>query len=194
MNNQHPHFKFACQSDFETKSVAFLDLMISIDEDGYIQTTLYTKPNVRNGLLKWGSCHPGHCTKNIPKNIMHRVVRNCSKVGERDFWLESVGDKLRARNYPETLIKYTITWAKSLDRSETLEKVVRERGEEGVVNCVMRFDTRSPDHASIMKRHCKLIVCHDPFCDGHTDILERGPDTVYNTVTVQCTFSMKPKI
>ena len=65
---------------------------------------------------------------------------------------------MRARNYPENLIKSTITWAKSLDRSETLEKVVRERGEEGVVNCLMRFDTRSPDHASIMKRHCKLMI------------------------------------
>ena len=52
MNRQNPHIKFTVQVDFETKSVPFLDLIVYIDKDGFLQTTLYAKPNVRNGLLK----------------------------------------------------------------------------------------------------------------------------------------------
>ena len=30
-----------------------------------------------------------------------------------------------------------------------------------MVNCVMRYDSRSPDHGAIMRRHCQLMVERD---------------------------------
>ena len=42
-NNFHPTIKFTFDYDFKTKSVIFLDLIIWIDEQGYIQTDLYKK-------------------------------------------------------------------------------------------------------------------------------------------------------
>ena len=48
LNNFHPTIKFKCKKgvnyDFQTKKVDFLDTTIWVDNGGFIQTTLYTKP------------------------------------------------------------------------------------------------------------------------------------------------------
>ena len=73
LNSYHPTIKFKCNEfehfNFQTRSVDFLDLSISIDDGGSIQTTLYTKPNLKVQYLLPSSCHPSHITKNIPYSL-----------------------------------------------------------------------------------------------------------------------------
>ena len=79
VNNFHPDIKFTCEYDFSTRSVEFLDLVISVDEDGFIQTDLHIKPNAKNSYLLPTSNHPSHICRNIPYSLAFRIKRNCRK-------------------------------------------------------------------------------------------------------------------
>ena len=77
-NSLHPNIKFTCEFDFQTRTVVFLDLLIYVDENGYIQTDIHTKPNSKNPYLLPQSNHPSHISSNIPYSLAFRVKRNCS--------------------------------------------------------------------------------------------------------------------
>ena len=66
VNSIHPNIKFTCDFDFQTRSVVFLDLVIYLDNDGYIQIDLHCKPNANNPYLLIESNHPAHVSTNIP--------------------------------------------------------------------------------------------------------------------------------
>ena len=57
MNSVDGDIKFTSEINWDENTVVFLDLTISIDENGYLQTDLYTKPNAKNGLLLPSSAH-----------------------------------------------------------------------------------------------------------------------------------------
>ena len=57
MNSVDPDIKFTVEINWEVNEIAFLDLIIQIDEQGYLQTNLYVKPNAKNSLLLPSSCH-----------------------------------------------------------------------------------------------------------------------------------------
>ena len=56
-----------------------MDIRIFVDEEGYIQTDLYVKPNSKNNYLMPSSSHPSHIFRNIPYFLAHRLVRICSQ-------------------------------------------------------------------------------------------------------------------
>ena len=87
LNQFHPTIKFKCNDgehfNFESKSVNFLDTTLYIDSDGFIQSTLYTKPGKLCQYLLPSSSHPNHMSHNIPYSLAYRLLR-----------IESVREKL----------------------------------------------------------------------------------------------------
>ena len=74
LNKAHPSIKFTSTYNTETKTIPFLDMQITIDEEGIIQTDLYTKDTARAQYLLRQSCHPGHITQNIPYSMALRLL------------------------------------------------------------------------------------------------------------------------
>ena len=72
LNKAHPNIKFTSTYNKETKTIPFLDMQVTIDEEGIIQTDLYTKDTARALLPQ--SCHPGHITQNIPFSRALRLL------------------------------------------------------------------------------------------------------------------------
>ena len=79
LNASHPTIKFEIKPgesyNFNTRAINFLDLTIWIDEQGYIQTTLYSKPCRMVSYLLPSSSHPSHITKNIPYSLAYTLRR-----------------------------------------------------------------------------------------------------------------------
>ena len=84
--------------------LVFLDLVISINKDGFLQTDLHTKPNTKNSLLLPSSCHPPAVTRGSVYGLVLRVNRNCSTQEAADLRYEELAARLRQREYPETII------------------------------------------------------------------------------------------
>jgi hypothetical protein len=78
LNTFHPTIKFKCKAgvnyNFETRSVDFLDTTVWIDNNGFIQTTLYCKPSRVVQYLLPSSSHPSHITRNILYSLAYRLL------------------------------------------------------------------------------------------------------------------------
>ena len=76
LNSIHPTIKFT--SSHSATNVPFLDVNVSLTNDGNICTDLYTKPTVKHQHLLYSSCHPLHTKKAIPFSLALRLRRICS--------------------------------------------------------------------------------------------------------------------
>ena len=61
LNNIHPTIKFT--SSHSSTNIPFLDVNVSLTNDGNISTDLYTKPTDKHQHLLYSSCHPLHTKK-----------------------------------------------------------------------------------------------------------------------------------
>ena len=59
-------------------NIPFLDVSVSLTNDGSISTDLYTKPTDKHQHLLYSSCHPLHTKKAIPFSLALRLRRICS--------------------------------------------------------------------------------------------------------------------
>ena len=164
LNLQHPTIKFEVSVgesyNFDTKSINFLDLTIWIDSEGFIQTTLYTKPcRVVNYLLP-SSSHPHHITKNIPFSLSYRLKRIESLPENFAKNLEVLRSELISRQYKPKVIDRAFDRVQDLDRIATIQKVPRPENTR-VVLC-LPFDRRLPDVTGMIRHRYKCLVERDP--------------------------------
>ena len=61
LNNIHSTIKFT--SSHSSTNIPFLDVSVSLTNDGGISTDLYTKPTDKHQHLLYSSCHPLHTKK-----------------------------------------------------------------------------------------------------------------------------------
>ena len=64
LNTAHDSIKFEFEKS--TKSIAFLDTLVYIDDKRQLQTTLYTKPTDTHNYLHFKSAHPKHLIDSLP--------------------------------------------------------------------------------------------------------------------------------
>ena len=76
LNSIHPTIKFT--SSHSSTNVPFLDVNVSLTDNGDISTDLYTKPTDKHQHLLYSSCHPSHTKKAIPFSLALRLRRICS--------------------------------------------------------------------------------------------------------------------
>jgi hypothetical protein len=78
MNSVDPDVQFTAEVDWEENKMVFLDLIITIDEEGFLRTDLHTKPNTKNKLLLPSSAHPPSVTRSSVYSLALRIRRICS--------------------------------------------------------------------------------------------------------------------
>ena len=82
LNNFHESIKFTW--DISQKNAHFLDVTVSKDNDGKIETSLYTKPTDTHLYLHYSSYHPAHQKNSIPYSQAIRLRRICSTTDH--YW------------------------------------------------------------------------------------------------------------
>lgn len=93
--------------EIEKDRLSFLDVFISKNTVGTLDTTIYRKPTATNSLLHWKSSHPTPLKKGIPCGQCLRLRRNCSTKAK--FCKQSTELQIRFRNkaYPDHILKNT---------------------------------------------------------------------------------------
>ena len=116
-----PNLFFLCSEiNWVENKVTYLDLNITVDSIGSLQTDMYTKPNAKNSLLLPSSCHRPTVTQSSVYCLALRICRICSseETAERQFGELAV--RLRQREYSEAVIQAGIARARSVSREEAL--------------------------------------------------------------------------
>jgi hypothetical protein len=163
LNSVDKDIKFTTEIDWEENKVIFLDLVISIDGEGYLQTDLHTKPNAKNTLLLPSSCHKPSVTRSSVFSLALRITRICSTPEAAQKRYEELAERLREREYSEAVITAGIDRAKAVARVEALKKVDKKEEEEGRQHrLVVEWDRRSsPALAGILETNYKEMVGRD---------------------------------
>ena len=118
LNEAHSTLKFTYKTSLTT--VHFLDVRISKDENGIIQTSVYTKPTDAHLYRHYTSFHPKHQKKSIPYSQAIRMKRICSTPDLFQEACKNLKMNLRNRGYPTALIDSAIRKAASKDRIDLL--------------------------------------------------------------------------
>ena len=148
-----------CKCD-PSNSIPFLDTSLSI-RNGRINSDLYRKPSDRNMYLLPSSCHPPHCSANIPYSLALRIVRICTDTSERDQRLIELKDMLVARNYKKSIINAAIEKALKVPRSVAIKKVIRTPDPDKVV-FVITYHPSLPSISKIVQKHYRTMIQSDP--------------------------------
>ena len=78
MNSVDQDIKYTSGINWDDNSVVFLDLTITFDDHGFLQTNLYRKLNANNSLLLPSSCHRPTFTRSLVYSLVLRIRRICS--------------------------------------------------------------------------------------------------------------------
>ena len=163
MNSVASDITFTADVDWEQYRIVFLDLIITINSDGFLVTDLHTKPNTKNCLLLPSSAHPPHVTRASVYSLAIRIVRICSQEADRDKRLEELADRLRQRQYREQVIIAGIARAKAVQRGDALKKVMKEQQEVTRQHrLIVEYDRRSsPPVRDILESNYMGMVARD---------------------------------
>ena len=160
----------------------YLDLKIFINGDGQIMTDMYRKPNRKCQYLSPESEHPRHIFGNIPKSLVHSVVRNVSVPGMLEVRLEELRLLLLSRGYKAGNIRKAIDYGLQLDREKALDKVIRKEEKNlGRVRYTIVYDAKLPELPKILQRNWKVMIRSDrrleqAFPAPPMACLKRGPN------------------
>ena len=80
-------------------------MTITLNEIGYLETDLYTKPNSKNSLLLPSSAHRPSTTKSSVYSLALRINRICSTPEAADKRYRELAERLKEREYKEKVIK-----------------------------------------------------------------------------------------
>lgn len=160
LNTFHPTIKFKCNEgehfSFETRSVNFLDVTLFIDDSGYIQTTLYSKPGKLCQYLLPSSCHPNHITRNIPYSLAYRLLRIESIPEKFKINLENLRRDLLSRKYSPNIIQSAFFKVQNLERENVLQKVEKKQVDR--IPLVIPYHPGLPNISSILRKHWKILM------------------------------------
>ena len=124
LNNIHPSIKFT--SSHSSTNVSFLDVNVSLTNDGNISTDLYTKPTDKHQHLLYSSYHPLHAKKAIPFSLALHLRRICSTDETFNLRAAQLTTYLLKRGYKRNFVtktKYNVpptSHAQSLYKPKTL--------------------------------------------------------------------------
>ena len=150
INSMHDTLKFTCSYNLADRSTNFLDLKITLTDDG-IQTDLYRKPTDRVQYLLPSSCHPAHTFKNIPYSLALRLVRIVSDKKILTERFQELSDMLLSRQYNKNIVKAAIEKASKLNRLEVLKKVEKIKSDRTVF--AITYNPMLPSITKIVSKH-----------------------------------------
>jgi hypothetical protein len=140
-------------------SVPFLDTVVSLSDDGFLRTTLYSKSTDAHLYLRKDSCHPSSCTKGLVKGELLRARRICSK--DEDFHRSALKMKshFKERGFKEEEINKKIDEVSKIPQDDALQYKKKEQNLR--VPFVLTFHPRLRQLGTALRKHFHLLQMND---------------------------------
>ncbi|CAJ0958401.1 unnamed protein product [Ranitomeya imitator] len=128
LNNNNINVKLTFHTG---RSLDFLDLKITVTQEGCISTDVFRKPTATNALLQADSSHLKSTIRGIPIGQFLRLRRICSEDKQFEHQATDSTQRFMARGYSSRCINRGYIRAKRSTRDELLYKQKQEtKGEE----------------------------------------------------------------
>ena len=176
LNNIHPNIKFT--SSHSSTNVPFLDVDVSLTNDGNICTDLYTKPTDKHQHLLFSSCHPLHTKKAIPFSLALRLRRICSTDETFSTRAAQLTTYLLKRGYNRDLVTEQVQRAANIPRIQTLQ--TKDVNKPKRIPFITTFNPSLPHISNIIKKHYNLLLssnrCKNVFQNLPVVAFRRSPN------------------
>ena len=104
LNAIDDNIHFTCEEADEDGSIAFLDMLITPDEDGRLNTSVYRKATHTDQFLHWDSHHAITSKHSVVGTLFHRARTICSNPGQLQREEKHLYQSLRKCKYPDWAI------------------------------------------------------------------------------------------
>ena len=166
LNNTHPTIKFTTEQS--KKSIHFLDVTISINNDNTLSTDLYIKPTDTHQYLLSTSAHPKHTKQSIPYSLALRLRRICSEDETFKYRTRQLLEYLTKRGYKPKQTNKQIQKAAKKTRQDCL-KTTKPRTNHRTP-FVVTYHQALPQLSTILKQNLDILqnsnTCKEAFPDA----------------------------
>ena len=100
LNTIDDNIHFTCEEADEDCSIAFLDMLITPDESGTLNTSVYRKATHTDQYLHWDSNHAITSKYSVVGTLFHRARTICSKPVQLQREKKHLYQSLRKCKYP----------------------------------------------------------------------------------------------
>jgi hypothetical protein len=100
--NQFGKLRWECSGKKTT--INFLDLTLTIDNKGFINSKIYEKPDNLYLYLPAASSHPYSMLKSLIHGMVHRTIRLTTQRNDQAIELQNLVRRLMARGYQQQLL------------------------------------------------------------------------------------------
>ena len=104
LNSVDDNIHFTCEEPNEDGSIAFLDMLITPDHDGRLNTSVYRKVTHTDQYLHWDSHHAISSKYSVVGTLFHRARTVCSTPGGLQKEMKHLHQSLSRCNYPDWAI------------------------------------------------------------------------------------------
>ena len=148
LNSIDPKIKFVIDTASDG-SLPYLDVRITIHQDGKVSTDIYSKPTDTFNYTPFNSCHPRHVIRNIPYCLARRVRGIVSNENVLPIRMGDLKKRLINKKYPHRIIDDAIRKAMSVSRQSIIDgsSKVDSTSKEKNIFFVSNFDP-STQHPS----------------------------------------------
>ena len=104
LNSIDDNIHFTCEEPNEDGSIAFLDMLITPDENGRLNTSVYRKETHTDQYLHWDSHHSIASKNSVVGTLFHRARAVCSTPGALQKEENHLHQSRKNCKYPEWAI------------------------------------------------------------------------------------------
>ena len=115
LNSIDEHIQFTSEEAGDDGSIPFLDVLITPDKEGNLQTTIYRKPTHMDLYLQWDSNHAVASKYSVVGSLQHRASTICSRKDLLQAEQQHLQEALKRCKYPA----WAINKAKMKTRTAT---------------------------------------------------------------------------
>ena len=154
LNGAHTSIKFTYQ--YSTEKATFLDVDISKNNDGTLDTSVHVKKTNTHQHIEYSSCHTLSCKKGIPfSKAKHyrRIISNDKKIEKE---LDKLKSYFLERNYPTNVVDDTFQKACSLSRDMALKETTKSNNK--LVHHVITYNPSLPNIGEIINKYWGLLA------------------------------------
>ena len=161
LNHIHPSIEFT--SSHSSTNVSFLDVNVSLTNDGDVSAGLCAEPTDGHQHLLYSSCHPLHAKGAIPFSLALRLRRICSTDETFNLRAAQLTTYLLRRGYKRSFVTGQIQRAADVPRAVALQ--AEDVGKPTRVPFTTNFNPSLPHISDIVKKHYHLLLSSDR-CGG----------------------------
>ena len=104
VNSIDEHIQFTSEETGDDGSIPFLDVLITPDKEGNLETTVHRKPTHMNLYLQWDSNHTVASKYNVVGSLQHRATTICSSEDLLKTEEKHLQEALKRCKYPAWVI------------------------------------------------------------------------------------------